>query len=57
MAVTNKEFLDLQGLTKYDTKIKGEIPKADEVTITQDSTTKELSIKHPPTVTNKVLYL
>lgn len=57
MATINKEFLDLQGLQKYDTKIKGEIPVADEVTITQNPTTKELSIKEKPKVINKVLYL
>lgn len=57
MANIAKEYLDLQGLTAYDTKIKGEIPKADEVTITQDSTTKELSIKVMPQVVGTVLQL
>ncbi len=57
MATIAKEYLDLQGLTTYDNKIKGEIPKADEVTITQDSTTKELSIKVMPQVVGTVLQL
>lgn len=55
MALTNKTYLDLQGLQTYDTLLKAEIPEADEETITNNDGT--LSLINVPTVEDGVLQL
>lgn len=57
MAVIDKTFLDLPGLQRYDAKIKQSMVKADEKTITLDTTNNELKIKNPPRVEGEVLIL
>ena len=57
MAVIDKTFLDLPGLQSYDAKIKQSMVKADEKTITLDTTNNELKIKNPPRVEGEVLIL
>lgn len=57
MAIIDKTFLDLPGLQRYDAKIKQSMVKADEKTITLDTTNNELKIKNPPRVEGEVLIL
>ena len=54
MAAQEQHYLDLQGLTTYDTKIKAEIPKPDETTITTDTDGK-LKVKKAPSFSGNTL--
>lgn len=64
MARIDKTYLDWDELQLYDSKIKeyvdqggGEGVKADEITLTLNTTTHKMSIKNPPKVVGSVLYL
>lgn len=54
MAAQEQHYLDLQGLTTYDAKIKAEIPNPDENTIITDSNGK-LKVKKAPSFSGTTL--
>lgn len=56
MSAAFQEFLDIDGLSRYDELIKEQIPSPDEKTIILNED-GNLEIKKKPTVQNEILIL